>query len=103
MVFEAVEQKKHSSIASGCGNLYNHIANQFGMVSQKIGNSSFSRCNYTTPMHISKRYTTIKHGHLLNYVHCGFICNSQRLETSLMSFNRRMDKENMVQVHTEWS
>ena len=37
--------------------------------------------------------------HLLSYVHKRFISNSQKLETAYMSFNWRMDKENVVHLH----
>jgi hypothetical protein len=48
-------------------------------VSQKIGNSSTSRHSYITPGYIPKRCSTIIQGHMLQYVHSSFICNSQKL------------------------
>jgi hypothetical protein len=45
-------------------------------ISQKIRDSSSSRPSSTTPRHIPKRCSTIPHGHLLNFVHGSFICNS---------------------------
>ena len=36
---------------------------------------------------------------MLHYVHSSFICNSQKLEITQMSLNRRMDTENVVHVH----
>jgi hypothetical protein len=55
------------------------------------------------PPHQSWAYTQktlhLPQGHLLNHVHCGFINNSQKLETTQMSLNRRMDKENLLYLH----
>ena len=67
-------------------------------VSQKTGNSSTSRPSYTTPGHISKRYSNIPQRYLLNYVHSSLICNSQKLETTQMPLNWRMDKEKVVHL-----
>jgi hypothetical protein len=36
---------------------------------------------------------------MLHYVHSSLIYNSQKLETTQMSFSRGMDTENMVQLH----
>jgi hypothetical protein len=68
-------------------------------VSEKTGNSSTSRPSYITPEHILKRCSTIPQGHVLCYVHSSFIYNSQKLETTQMSLNQRMDTENVVQLH----
>jgi hypothetical protein len=43
-----------------------------------------------------KRFFTKPQGHWFNYVHKNFLPNSQKLEKSSMSLNRRMDKENVV-------
>ena len=51
-------------------------------VSQKVGNSSTLRPNYTIPGHIPKRCPTIPQGHMLQYVHSSFIHNSPKLETT---------------------
>jgi hypothetical protein len=52
-------------------------------VSQKTGNSSMSRTRYLIPGYIyTKDVPLIPQGHLLNYVHSNFICNSQKLETT---------------------
>ena len=59
---------------------------------QKIGNQSTSRPNYTTLGHIHK-------GHLLNHVHCSFIHNFQKLETTKTSLNQRIAKENVVHLN----
>ena len=50
--------------------------------------------------HISKGRSIILHGHLLNYVHRSIICNSQNLETTLVSLNQRSDKENVGHLHS---
>ena len=68
-------------------------------VSQKIGNSSTSRPSYTTSGQIPKGCSTILQGHLLNYVHSSFISNSQKLETTQISLNQRMDNENVGHLH----
>lgn len=36
---------------------------------------------------------------VLNYVHCGFINNSQKLKSTSMSFNKIMDKQNVIHLH----
>ena len=38
---------------------------------------------------------------MLHYVHSSLIYNSQMLQRTQMSLNRRMDKENLVYVHNE--
>ena len=73
------------------------------VVSQKTGNSSTSRSNYTTPGHITIRYLTIPLRHRLNYVHRSFLQNSQKLETTQISLNSRLDKENVVHNRTRFS
>jgi hypothetical protein len=42
---------------------------------------------------------TMPQGHMFHYVHSSFICNSQKLETTYMSHDRRMDTENVVHLH----
>jgi hypothetical protein len=37
--------------------------------------------------------------HVFHYVHSGLICDSQKLETTQMSHDRRMDTENVVHLH----
>ena len=51
-------------------------------VSQKTGNQSTSRLSNTTPVYISKGYSIIAQGHLLNNVHSSIICNNQNQETT---------------------
>ena len=48
------------------------------VVSQKIENSSTSSYTWL----YTQKSSTIPQGHLLNYVHSSFICNSQKLETT---------------------
>lgn len=36
---------------------------------------------------------------MLHYVHSRLICNSQKLEPTQMSLNRRMDTENVIHLH----
>jgi hypothetical protein len=72
------------------------------MASQKIGNSSTSKPSCTTPGQSSKRRSTIPQGHLLNYLHGSFICNSQKLETVYITLSLRMDKENLVLYTVEY-
>jgi len=37
-------------------------------------------------------------GHLFHYVHSSLICDSQKLETTQLFHNRRMDTENVVHL-----
>jgi hypothetical protein len=37
-------------------------------------------------------------GHMFHCGHGSLICNSQKLETTQMSYNRRMDTENVVHL-----
>ena len=66
-------------------------------VSQKIGNRFTRRPRNTTLGNIPKRSTV---PHVLHYVHSGFICDIQKLETILISNHRRMDTENVEIVHS---
>jgi hypothetical protein len=40
-------------------------------------------------------------GHMFHYIHSGLICESQKLETTQMSHNKRMDSENVIHLHNE--
>lgn len=64
--------------------------------SQKMGNSTASRANYTIPGHIVKRCSNISKRHLFSYVYGSFIHNILQLDKTKMSVNQRMDKENML-------
>ena len=41
----------------------------------------------------------VQQGQVFHYVHSGFICDSQKLETTQISHNRKMDTENVVHLH----
>jgi hypothetical protein len=58
---------------------------------QKVGNRS--------TRNITKRCPTTPQGHVFHYVHSGLICDSQKLKTTWMSHERRMDTENVVHLH----
>jgi hypothetical protein len=51
-------------------------------VSQKIGNRSTSRPSYTNSWAYTQKMPYFTTGTLSNYVHSGFMCNSQELETT---------------------
>jgi hypothetical protein len=68
-------------------------------VPQKIGNRSTWRQSYTTLGNIPKRCPTMPQGQVFFYVHSGIICDSQKLEKTQMSLDRRMDTENVVHLH----
>jgi hypothetical protein len=69
------------------------------VIPQKTGNRSTWRFSYTTLGHISKRHPTMSQGHMFHYVYSFLNCDSQKLETTQMSHNRKMDTENMVHLH----
>jgi len=50
-------------------------------------------------IYIPRRCSNILQGHMLHYVHSSLIYNSQKLERTQMSLNRRMDTENVVHLH----
>jgi hypothetical protein len=47
----------------------------------------------------TQKSSNISQGHVLHYVHSSPIYNSQKLETTQISFSRRMDIENVVHLH----
>jgi hypothetical protein len=70
-------------------------------VSQKIENSSTWRPSYTILSHMPKKCPTIPQGHMLHHVHSSFICNIQNLgKKKQMSLKGKMDRENMVHLHS---
>jgi hypothetical protein len=81
-----VEKEEHSSIAGGIASWYNHSGNQSGS---------------STLRHISKRCSTMPQRHVFHHVHRSLIQSSQKLETTQMSLNRRMDIENVVHLHNK--
>ena len=48
---------------------------------------------------VLKEFSILPQGHLHNYVHSSLIHTSQNLETTKMSFNQRIDKEDEVHLH----
>ena len=75
--------------------LLHHTCNSICVFST---NNSTSKPSYTTPDHILKTCFPIIHGHLLNYIHSSFIHNRQKLETTHLSLNHRVDKEYRVHL-----
>jgi hypothetical protein len=47
----------------------------------------------------SKDAPNMPQGQVLHYVHSGLICDSQKLKTTQMSHDRRMDTENVVYLN----
>jgi hypothetical protein len=68
-------------------------------IPQNIVDMSTWRPSYITLGHIPTRCPTITKGHVCHYVHSGIICDSQKLETTQMSFDERMDRKNVVHLH----
>lgn len=66
---------------------------------QKIVKWSTSRPSYTILRHIPKWCSCLPQGHLLNHIHSNFIHNSQKPETTKISLNREMAKENVVHLY----
>ena len=50
-------------------------------ISQKIRKQPSSRTSNTTFGFISKGYSIVPQGHVLNYVHSSIVCHGQNLET----------------------
>jgi hypothetical protein len=71
-------------------------------INQKIGNNSTCRPTYTIFGHIPKKFLTIPQRPVLHHVCSSLICHSQKLETTQMSLNKRMDTENVVHLHIEY-
>jgi hypothetical protein len=61
-----------------------------------IGNGSTLRPINTTSVNIPKRCSTMPQGYLFHYVHSSPLCDSQKLETTQVSQDRKMDTENVV-------
>jgi hypothetical protein len=93
-----VEEEEYSFIAGWTGTTTLEINLE---VPQKIGNISTRRPSNTTLGNIPKRHPTIPQGHMFHCVHSGLICDSQKLETTQMSQDRRIDIEN-VGSFTQW-
>jgi len=71
-------------------------------VPQKIGHWTAWGSSYTSLEHIPKRCSNIQQRHVLHYVHRSLIYNSQKLERTLMPFNRGMDTENVVHLQLKY-
>ena len=78
---EDVEQGEHSSIA-GEVQICKATMEINVPVPPENENQSISRSSYATFGQLPKGCSIIPQGHLLNYVHSGFIYNSQKLETA---------------------
>ena len=90
-----VKKEEHSSIPAGTASWKNHFGDQSGN-SWESWKWFYLKYRYTTMVHIPKRFSNILKGHMHHYVHSSLIYNDQTLKTTQMSFNRRMDTENMV-------
>jgi hypothetical protein len=95
-VGEDVEKEEHFSTAAGSATTM-----EINMaVPQKTWNQFTSRPSYTILGHTPKGCSVLSQGHFLNYVHRHFIYNSQKLETTHMSLNQRVNKENLVHLYS---
>ena len=65
------------------------------MVSWEYRNKSTSKSIYTTLGYMPKGCFILLKRHLLNHVHCCFIHNREKLETTEMPFIRRADKNDV--------
>jgi hypothetical protein len=84
---------KPSSIV-GIASWYNHSGNQ-----SVLSIENWTQYYLRTQLNHSWAYTQkIQQGHMLQYVHSSLIYNSQKLERTQMSFNRRMDTENVIHL-----
>jgi hypothetical protein len=93
--WQGCRKEEHSSIAGGIT-----ITLEINLeVPQKTGNRSTRKPSNTTLGNILKRYPTTPQGHMFHYVHSSLICDSQKLETTHISLNKRMYTENVVHLH----
>jgi hypothetical protein len=60
------------------------------------------RLSYTILRDIPKTFPTTPQGHVLYSVNTILFCDSQKLETTQMSNNRRLDTENVVHYTMEY-
>ena len=49
----------------------------------------------------SQKFPSMPQGHVFHYIHSNLVCDSQKLETTQMSYNRRMNTENVVHLHNQ--
>ena len=64
------------------------------VIPQKIEKSSNTILGY-----IPKRYSNMPQRRVFHHVHNDLVCDSQKIETTQMYHNRRMDTENVVHLH----
>jgi hypothetical protein len=94
-----VKKEEHSSITGGIANWYNYSGNQSDGSSEKLEIALPEDPAIPLLGILPKRCSSISQGHVFHYVHSSLICNSQKLETTQMSFNQRMDTENVVHLY----
>ena len=70
-------------------------------VPQKVGNSYIWRPSYTTVGHTLSRHPSIPQGYMIHHVNSSLICNNQKLETTLVSLNWKMDTANVQLLKNE--
>jgi len=87
-------EKEHSSISGRIANRYIHSGIQ-SEGSSKNWKLVYWRSNYTTLGNIPKSCPTRPQGQMFHYRHSSLICDNQKMETTQMSYNRRMDTENV--------
>ena len=97
-VGEDVAKEEHSCIAGGIANWYNYYGNYSGG-STENQKEFYLRASYTTPGNIPQRSSIIPQGYMFYYIHSSLICNRQRLETTQMSVNQRMNTKNVVHLN----
>ena len=67
--------------------------------SQKIGIQPTLVSSNTTIGNIPQKCSIILQKHVFSYVHNIIVCNSQKLVTTLMPLNLRMDKDSVAHLH----
>jgi hypothetical protein len=75
------------------GNQYGGSSNNWKWIYLKILKTNVGN--------IPKRCPTMPQWQVFKYVHNGLVCGSQKLKTTQMSHNRRVDRENVVHLHNE--
>jgi hypothetical protein len=88
-----VEKEEHYSIAGGIANWYNHSENQSGGSSENW-KEIYLKTQLYYSWNIPKICPTMTQGHMFHNVHSGLTFDSQKLETTQMSHNKRIDTEN---------
>jgi hypothetical protein len=89
-----VEKEEQSFIAGGIANWYNHSGNQPG------GSSANGKWIYLkTQQYHSWEYTLSCHRGMCLIIFIAAFCDSQKLETTQISLDRRMNTENVIHFH----